>query len=283
MRLAKEHGVTVLLDGQGGDETLAGYHEYFRSYYKQLIQTLNWGKFVFSSYRYAREQRPSNLFAMYSFLLPPQFGRLIKRSVRPRAIRGEFKRQWGAPPTLRPPKFKGALQEELYQTLTFTVLPTLLRYADRNSMAFSREVRLPFLDHRLVEFLFAIPDDLKIRGATTKVILRKAIRGLVPEEIRTRTDKVGFAPPEVSWMRGPLRPWIEDLLQSTDFKNRDWFEPREVEPIWREFLAGRDGHRTSIWRWISLEVWARVFLSSREDQFKLGPFSQTPAMITSSS
>jgi asparagine synthase (glutamine-hydrolysing) len=135
-------------------------------------------------------------------------------------------------------------------------------------MAFSREVRLPFLDHRVVEFIFAAPADQKIRGASTKVILRNAIRGIVPEEIRIRKDKIGFATPECSWLRGPLQLWVEEILNSSAFHQREWIEPKVAQRVWERFKSGHDGWHKNIWRWLSLEVWARVFLDRGWERFR---------------
>lgn len=263
MRLAKEQGVTVLLDGQGGDETLAGYHFYFGPYFRELLLNLRWGALARNIYRYVCEQGLGNLPFIFFAFLPEALRHPFRKRVRPLAIPLEFERQWGDVRELPYPKFKRALQEALYQTLTRTMLPALLRYADRNSMAFSREVRLPFLDHRLVEFLFAIPADQKLRGTTTKFILRNAIKGIVPEEIRLRKDKLGFAPPEPLWLRGPLRAWIDEILRSSRFRQRGWLDPKVVDRVWQEFLAGRDAWHSLIWRWVSLEVWTQVFLDKR--------------------
>src|SRR5206468_10263316 len=87
-------------------------------------------------------------------------------------------------------------------------LQALLRFADRNSMAFGREVRLPFLDHRLVELSFAMGEEWKIGAGTTKRVLRDAMRGRVPAEILDRRDKLGFEAPDVAWLGGPLRAWF---------------------------------------------------------------------------
>jgi asparagine synthase (glutamine-hydrolysing) len=94
-------------------------------------------------------------------------------------------------------------------------------------------------------------------------VLRNAIPGIVPEEIRNRKDKLGFAPPEVSWLRGPLRSWVEEIFSSSEFRQREWWDPGIVDSVWRRFLYGEDGCYTSVWRWISLEVWARACLTPR--------------------
>ncbi len=263
MRLAKEQGVTVLLDGQGGDEILAGYHTYFGPYFRELLLNLHWGMLARNFYLYVREHGTGNLPVIFFTLLPRPIRHPLRKQMRPLAIPPEFEKRWGDEKEFPSPKFKEALQQSLYETLTRTMLPALLRYADRTSMAFSREVRLPFLDHRLVEFLFAIPTNQKIRHATTKFILRNAIVGVVPEEIRLRKDKLGFAPPEVVWLKGPLKDWIEEVLHSTQFRQREWIDSKVVDRVWKEFLDGRDAWHSLIWRLVSLEIWAQLFLDEK--------------------
>lgn len=265
MRLAREADVTVLLDGQGADETLAGYHEFFSAAYCQQLKDLKILQAASSVRRYTADHGTAALSLIFRSLLPAPIRSAATRLARPRAIPREFASRYSRPPARLRTDFRHSLQHSLYNSLTQTVLPQLLRYADRNSMAFSREVRLPFLDHRVVEFLFAIPAEQKIAGSTTKIVLRNAIRGVVPEEIRTRKDKLGFAPPEVSWLQGPLRPWITQIFASPQFKQREWTDSREVDKVWANFLAGRTGLHTSVWRWLSLEMWVRVCLAPRTE------------------
>ena len=263
MRLAKECGVTVLLDGQGADETLAGYHSYFAAYYSYLLKRFRVPQAIFSFRSYVADHGGNLLPLVLSGLLPVKLRSALMERRRPRALREEFKSQWHKPPVQVSRKFRDSVHQSLYETLTQTVLPQLLRYVDRNSMAFSREVRLPFLDHRLVEFLFAIPVEQKISDSTTKVVLRNSIAGIVPEEIRNRKDKLGFAPPEVAWLSGPLRSWVEELFSSAEFRQREWCDPVIVDSVWRRFLSGEKWLYTSVWRWLSLEVWARACLTPR--------------------
>lgn len=260
MRLAKERGVTVLLDGQGGDEVLAGYHEYFAAYYLQLLKSLRLPKAISEMRHYMADHGPGFVPQMAATVMPSGLRSAAKEWMSPRGLRPDFKKKWGRPPARAKRKYRNELHQSLYVTLTQTILPQLLRYADRNSMAFSREVRLPFLDHRLVEFLYAIPADQKIQGTQTKVILRNAIPGIVPEAIRQRRDKLGFAPPEVGWLRGPLSNWIKELFGSPQFRAREWWEPSIVDSVTRRFMQGEDKLHSAIWRWASLEIWARACL-----------------------
>jgi asparagine synthase (glutamine-hydrolysing) len=260
MRLAKEHGVTVLLDGQGGDEVLAGYHEYFAAYYLQLLKSLRLPKAISEMSRYKADHGSGFVPQIVAGALPAGVRSVAKEWMSPRGLRPEFKKKWARPAVKAERKYGDELQQSLYVTLTQTILPQLLRYADRNSMAFSREVRLPFLDHRLVEFLYAIPADQKIQGTQTKVVMRNAILGIVPEEIRLRKDKLGFAPPEVGWLRGPLSNWIEELFGSAQFRAREWWDPSIVNSVRKRFMQGEDALHSAIWRWASLEIWARSCL-----------------------
>ncbi len=102
----------------------------------------------------------------------------------------------------------------LYQFFFLNNLPSLLRYEDRNSMAFSVEARVPFLDHRLVDFVFSLPFDLKVRHGYTKRVLRDGMAGTLPEKIRMRARKMGFATPERRWQTGALRTLIQEAIDS---------------------------------------------------------------------
>ncbi|MBK7327626.1 MAG: hypothetical protein IPI85_00565 [Dehalococcoidia bacterium] len=119
-------------------------------------------------------------------------------------------------------------------------------------MAFSREVRLPFLDHRLAEYAFGLPPDLLLKGATTKVVLRESMRGIVPDGILDRKDKLAYAPPQHQWNHGPLRAWILGKLQNA-VRRGEFFNPETVREITAKFDSGGDD--TLAWRIASAEAW----------------------------
>jgi asparagine synthase (glutamine-hydrolysing) len=263
MRLARDHGVTVLLDGQGADEILAGYHSYFSSCIVELLRRYRVLAAAGALWRYTVAHGRTQLPLICAGLLPAALRSPAKAWRRPRAIDKDFQRMWRRPGAVAKEKFHHPLHQLLYETLTETSLPALLRYADRNSMAFSREVRLPFLDHRLVEYLFAIPADQKIDGSTTKIVLRNATRGILPEQIRNRRDKIGFAPPENVWLQGPLRGWAEEVMSSAQFRQREWVDAPAIDRIWARFKSGEAALHTVIWRWLSLELWARTCLAPK--------------------
>ncbi len=122
-------------------------------------------------------------------------------------------------------------------------------------MAFSIESRVPFLDHRLVEFAFNTPTELKIKNGYTKWILREAMKNRLPEKIRYRTDKKGFVTPgEVIWLRGSLKHLLEIDYQKLDFLNKE-IVAKEIE----QFKKGNDKNANFVWRIASLNYWMKQF------------------------
>lgn len=212
MRLAKQNGVTVLLDGQGADEMLAGYHSYFNEVTDDLLNSfdlrgyLKWRRDCFALHGVV----PGGFRRVLSHKMPEPLKRLLKKGLR------SLPEVEPANPVY-PREFSkvSRLRKILWWNTTREGLVELLRYADRNSMAHSREVRLPFLDHNLVEFVFKLPERLLFRDGWTKWIVREAFRDLVPPEISNRVDKLGYMPPQERWLGGVA--WqsvmIEQLLK----------------------------------------------------------------------
>lgn len=127
-------------------------------------------------------------------------------------------------------------------------------------MACSIEARVPFLDYRVVEFLVSTPADQKIRGGVTKFILRKAIRGLVPDAIRCRLDKKGFATPEEVWMQGDMSEKVLEILASPTFKSRPYRDADAVTESYQVFLQGKTPYSFEIWRIVCCELRLRRFI-----------------------
>ena len=146
------------------------------------------------------------------------------------------------------------LNQYLYHRLFHTFLPSLLHYGDRMSMAFSIECRVPFLDHRLVEFAFALDDEDKIREGQSKYILRKSMEGIVPNAILARRDKQPFLGQEMaSWLNGPLKHLIELPMS---FDGIDVINEREARQVVRDFREGDRSKTWLVWRLAMLNHWA---------------------------
>ncbi len=266
MELAAAHRVTVLLDGQGGDELLAGYHPCFDYFWGGLLRQGRWTEL-------ARELRAYH--RRYDVALPY----LALRALRPFApvrIQGMARRLERGSGLGIAPDFARAHREGSYEFVERGVnplrsylaqlirysIPMLLRFEDRNSMAHSIEARVPFLDYRLVEYAFTLPPQQKIHDATTKVILRRAMQGILPEVLRQRKDKMGFVAPERVWLANDLREWAQDLVHSQSFCSRPYFHYAQIRHALADHMAGRRDLSRLGWRWLNLELWLRQFIDA---------------------
>jgi asparagine synthase (glutamine-hydrolysing) len=127
-------------------------------------------------------------------------------------------------------------------------------------MAHSVEARVPFLDYRLAEYAFGLPAEQKIQGDLTKAILRHALKGVIPETIRTRTDKMGFVTPERIWLAAELKDCISELVESQSFRERSYFDVDQIRQAFQAHLAGQRDLTFLAWRWINLELWLRQMI-----------------------
>lgn len=262
MRLAKENNVTVLLDGQGADELLAGYHSYFEHYFHELKSQ---NKSVYQAEQQSFAQiygarnggNRLNLKGFVSKVLPASVKngvRRVRHNLRnnsdPFLDRG-FQKEYSAQSFAFQDQPQ-SLAESLSRSAFNGSLEELLRYADRNSMAHSREVRLPFLHYKLVEFLFSLPANFKIRRGVTKYIMRRAFADSLPAEILNRTDKIGYEPPQKTWLENPqinqtVRAAARSLTekQILDKKAFDLIEAREDQTTifsslkWKTLMAAQ--------------------------------------------
>jgi asparagine synthase (glutamine-hydrolysing) len=132
----------------------------------------------------------------------------------------------------------------------------ILCKVDRAAMAVSLETRVPFLDHRVAELAARIPLDLKIHGGRGKHLLRELLYGMVPRALVER-PKTGFGIPVGHWIKGPLRPWAEDLLDPAAMRAEGWFDPAIVQRRWREHLSGRRDSTPALWAVLMFQAWLR--------------------------
>ena len=254
MRLAHEHRTTVLLDGQGADELLAGYQFYFPAYQLDLVDRWRFGRLAYDTVLFRRRlHRASRGYAdslrrfNHDVALGP---RVLARSWRSRSSVFAGPYDVGVPEAV--PGMR--LRRQIAEALQYNSLPMLLRYADRNAMAFSRETRFPFLDHELVDWCVRLPDRAFIRDGWQKHILRQATRDILPPEIRLRADKVGYAAPLDLWLRGSLRDWAHDRLFGGTIVDLDGYD--RTGP--RGSLAPPPGRREQLLGPVALDQPERV-------------------------
>lgn len=267
-QLARETGTTVTLDGQGADEELAGYHYFFPVHFAGYLRRLRFVKFIseFNAYRNntGAELSTSMFSTMAGLLSHRSMIRLANRYDKGRGIGWVNPRIVQNARSIEAPQvheFGDWLNRRLYEIFSVSGLPALLRYEDRNSMACSIEARLPFMDHRLVSFIFSLPANQKIREGMTKHVMRAALKGIVPERIRTRTDKIGFATPENRWFgRKPMLSYIKQIMNSRKTRNRGLIDCDKFSELLNANMEGRINGGRAIWRAVNIELWFRKFI-----------------------
>lgn len=268
MRLAHQHGITVLLDGQGADELLAGYPIYQAAWWATLAQQGHWlhlrRELIGYSQRFGAA-RAARLREAVRLVLPEALAAQISTHLgtpQPDWLGPRLHHQrWERPPIA--PTFSDPLHRLMHNYLVALNLPALLRYEDRNAMAFSIEARVPFLDEHLAEFAFRLPGAQLLRNGESKWVLRQALRHLLPDIIATRQDKIGFATPGDDWLRNDLRPLAEEVLSAPSLAQRGYILPAQAQTRWAHQQAGHSNQHHLIWRWLHLELWARRFLDRR--------------------
>jgi asparagine synthase (glutamine-hydrolysing) len=203
-------------------------------------------------------------FRAAGFMLPRSwhtFGRqLLGKGLMPPWINQHWFFEQGVEPLAANGPTHGAiLRHQLHQTLVATSLPMLLRYEDRNSMAFGIESRVPFLTAPLAEFILRLPEEHLISTeATTKNVFRLAMRGLVSDEILDRKDKIGFATPEGAWL-AQLYPWVDKVLRSDSARAIPALKGLEILREWQDIRAGKRPFDARVWRWVNMIRWAERF------------------------
>lgn len=271
MRLAAPE-VRVLLDGQGGDELFAGYYSFYLEHARGLLDRGLRGQLgAFAAL--LKSQKPmkeaSGLDPL-GHLARSAWNKLDRRArgsgqaPRPMTLASEELARLGDRERdnwVTPKLHADALTNAQWDMLVRTTVPGLLHYEDADSMAFSIEARVPFLDYRLVELAFDLPAEVKIDGAVTKQVLRRAMDGILPEPVRQRSDKKGFPTPFSRWIRTePHRGFIEELLRGSRSKARGLTTGAKVEALLAEHLQDRADHGAKLWQLATLELFCRRFL-----------------------
>lgn len=257
-RLARQRNTTVLLDGQGADELLAGYQFYFRQRQLDLLdrefssfamrETAKFNRRLRrASEQYEGAQRRFNASVAYSV-------EELRGIGKPQSSIFHYPYSVGVAPAK--PGYR--LRRTLSEALLYNSLPMLLRYADRNSMAFSREARLPYLDYDLVDFCISLPDKYYVRNGWQKWVLRQAAGDTIPQKIRWRADKVGYAAPLDHWLRKELFDWGYERISDNYLRDMPGYDADAVHALWKDHQRGSANNSWALWRWISLSEWLSV-------------------------
>ncbi|MBT3784384.1 asparagine synthase (glutamine-hydrolyzing) [bacterium] len=255
--------VPVLLNGHGGDELLGGYWDHYQYYFYDLAaagmddlrkqEILHWQRNhkrdpgeIPKHEEYWREflagkKKETEKFPDYGYLFHRGLSHQFKTAIR-----------------LDSP-FSDSLTRRLFLELFYESTPAILKTEDRCTMAHSIESRTPFLDHRLVEFCFRLPSNMKIREGMGKWILRNSMRGILPEDVRLRKEKVGFNAPSHAWFRQESRENLKYLLSSESLRCRNLLDSELVLKIFEEHLSEGANHQMVLWQLLNLELWFQRF------------------------
>ncbi|MEE2761564.1 MAG: asparagine synthase (glutamine-hydrolyzing) [Pseudomonadota bacterium] len=275
-RLAKANDITVLLDGQGADELLGGYEQYFEAYLAERGNQDGERAKIEARYPMALAKPDQKLKSMLPNSLRHLASRIIGTGsdfsfgLKPAAARVLY----AALPTGShgAEKFR-PLTAALYTDYCHHHLPVLLRYGDRNSMAHSREVRLPFCDHRLAEFVLSLSAGTLMGGAQTKRLLRGAFREELPIQIRERWNKQGFLPPASLWFQGRLGTHLRDIIHERAFAESDIWNAGWWRRALDRFEGGESHLADVLWRPLVENAWHTYFLKRARDLPKLPLFA----------
>lgn len=273
-RRAREAGIKVMLDGQGADEIFGGYHHFISARIGSLVMRGQWPEAIRLLLKASRLPGLGLLslgLRTADVLIPPSLQAPFRA-----LINKEFNLSWmnlkwfskngveqriptSSNGTSKNGNRKDLLKQSLYDSLIHSSLPHLLRYEDRNSMAFSIESRVPFLTPTLVRFVLALPERYIVdSNGNTKAVFRRAMRGIVPDAVLDRRDKIGFATPERKWLLGQ-QGWVDAVLSSETAMRIQAFDLKKVQQEWRNIVQGVKPFDFCVWRWLNTILWAEKF------------------------
>jgi len=260
----KAHGTSVTLDGHGADELFAGYN------FDYLVALKDAGFNLKQAFEIVGTHYDGLPQGTSQFAKPPSRSRFIAEYHARNLARSLLRRK-----SIHQSRDSGHaawrgldhLNRRLYVSTHETVLPTLLRNYDRYSMANGVEIRMPFMDHRIVTLAFSLPWTSKVRGGYSKAIVRDAMAPFMPHGVTYRKTKIGFNSPIIDWMKGPLKPFFLDTISSQSFKTSNFIDAQQVDRAVRYAIDNQDakfsdGERA--WMLLTPYLWERAVLTRRE-------------------
>lgn len=260
-RAAADHGVRVVLDGTGADELFGGYP---RHQWARLLGHIGDGRWWAGTREFSDAWRRGEAFREWfmevaALSVRRRFNRWVSAD-RPAWIHRDLPAPRGLSGLRRGPTSQlSRLSRMTLTDLTIGNVPAVLGIGDRNAMAHSVESRVPYLDHRLVEFAFGLPDQFKTCGGEVKIVLRDVAKRRLPRLVAERRGRIGFGMPIVDWMRQSLRPSILDAVDSADVAASGVFDRTRAQRFVTDFLQGRHQDVGAVWRIYALARWLDVY------------------------
>lgn len=266
--------ITVALSGDGADELFGGYNRYIfvndlwekinilpffiKKFISFIIRNLSLNKLSYFNFFYNNFANKikkidnfifkKNINELYvAFVSAPEYNNIVIHAEEDTVLQHLFQ-------TLH--NLSHAQKIMILDVVTY-LTDDILTKVDRASMSVSLETRMPFLDHRIVDFSFQLPLDFKIQNSKTKIILRKILNKYVPQSLYER-PKSGFAVPIGLWLKTSLKDWAEDLINTNKMKEEDFLNYAEVHKIWDEHLQNKKNHESLLWNILMFQSWVRV-------------------------
>jgi asparagine synthase (glutamine-hydrolysing) len=265
--LAAQNGVKVVMNGQGADETLGGYPSYFKDRWTSLLIAKGYRALKseindFVSIHGGNSQSIAHGVVAHTFKSGIRHFSLYRQFVRNKTLRQYTEDDWFDPeftkhlPTTSELE-KVDLRSTLERAMERAPLPLYLRIEDRNSMAHSVEARLPFLDYQLVELAHSLPDEWKLRGPWNKYLLRESMKNKIPENVRTRPDKMGFPTPFGRWLKENLYEDAVDIINDTSF-DRSIFRVESIRRDLERHKNGEGDYSRKIFDILQFQIWRNL-------------------------
>lgn len=261
---AAQAGLTVMIDGQGADEQLAGYGGNDMALYTGLLssgQFLELGREIAGYARQYRHWPTGFVLGAVQHHIPELLVGWFPQKYK---VQKEYHPDWlRSKQNGKTRKWAGSLQENLHRQVTEAPLPSLLRYEDRNSMAFSIESRVPFMDYRLIEFTLGLPERFVYRRGERKYILRKAFQGLVSDKVLNRKDKMGFVSAEERWLKEEGKVWFQNMIQKASYPLPEMINSQRVIEHLNKIQKGLLPFNFDPWRIICMTSWIETVSSKK--------------------
>jgi len=268
LQMINQQGIKVTLTGQGADEQLGGYHYFFGQYFKELLNQAKIYSLLKEALFYTAKHRSFLAFQYLGYFylshgLQDRFA--LGKS---KYLNKDFSDLYSKKDYLMMNLYSAKGLNDSFLNHFEYKLEHLLKWDDINSMKFSVETRVPFLDYRFVEHTLSLsPSDI-IKNGTTKHYLREAMKGTLPEPIRQRNSKIGFSTPDNDWFRDiHFIKLINDILDSGSFINRGYINAEYASSLYKKHLRKELNISRDIWKWINLELWFRKFIDNGRDSY----------------
>jgi len=256
-KAAKKEGFSVVLEGQGGDELFAGYRSYLLGYLKDCV-------------RENKTEKVKNLMKTLgisnSAEIPKNFNYHtdLTKNVWADVLSDSFVNKFKNTKVSFDCPFDSELLNMQYHDIKYLKIPRVLRFNDHMTMSTAVELRVPILDHRIVELAMAMPAELKIHNGLGKYILRELTEGILPESIRFRPKK-SVVTPQTKWLQTIFKKFVEDIINSDSFNKRKYFNSEKVKKRFKEFCSEENPENSfPIWQWIMIELWLRKFIDPQK-------------------